>query len=70
MKNKLKVLAVSSVLVGSLSAIGVQAKVSPEEAAKLGVTGTELTPSGAIRAGNAEGTIPAWTGGLPQKPLP
>ncbi len=38
----------------------VYAKVSAEEAARLGVTGTELTPMGAIRAGNAEGTIPAW----------
>ncbi|MRI33837.1 DUF1329 domain-containing protein [Endozoicomonas sp. OPT23] len=37
------------------------AKVSAEEAAKLGIEGTELTPFGAIRAGNAEGTIPAWT---------
>lgn len=37
------------------------AKVSPEEAAKLG---KELTPVGAEMAGNKEGTIPAWT---PQK---
>lgn len=34
------------------------AKVSPEEAAKLG---KELTPVGAERAGNAAGTIPEWT---------
>ena len=34
------------------------AKVSPEEAAKLG---KELTPVGAEKAGNKEGTIPAWT---------
>lgn len=33
------------------------AKVSPEEAAKLG---KELTPVGAERAGNKDGTIPAW----------
>ncbi|MCG6867840.1 MAG: DUF1329 domain-containing protein [Gammaproteobacteria bacterium] len=38
------------------------AAVSPQEAAKLG--GPELTPVGAVRAGNAEGTIPPWTGGL------
>lgn len=31
-----------------------------EELAKLGLEGTEWTPSGAIRAGNAEGTIPPW----------
>jgi hypothetical protein len=30
------------------------------ELARLGVENTELTPTGAIRAGNAEGTIPAW----------
>jgi len=33
---------------------------TPEELAKLGLEGTELTPAGAIRAGNAEGTIPEW----------
>lgn len=36
------------------------AKATPEELAKLGLSGTELTPAGAIRAGNAEGTIPVW----------
>ncbi|MCG2633778.1 MAG: DUF1329 domain-containing protein [Gammaproteobacteria bacterium] len=40
------------------------ATLSQEEAAQLGIEGTPLTPSGAIRAGNAEGTIPAWTGGI------
>ena len=43
------------------------AKVSAEEAAKLG---KELTPMGAEAAGNAAGTIPAWQGGLPQKEMP
>ena len=41
------------------------AKVSVEEAAKLG---NELTPYGAERAGNADGTIPEWTGGLQEVP--
>ena len=44
------------------------AKVSPEEAAKLGIEGTELTPIGAIRAGNADGSIPAWQGGITKPP--
>ncbi len=44
------------------------AKVSPEEAAKLGIEGTELTPLGAIRAGNADGSIPAWEGGIKTPP--
>ena len=39
------------------------AKVSSEEAAKLG---KELTPIGAEKAANADGTIPEWTGGLPK----
>lgn len=42
---------------------------TPEELAKLGLEGTELTPAGAIRAGNAEGTIPAWRN-EPIKPPP
>ena len=29
----------------------------------------ELTPVGAERAGNSAGTIPPWTGGLPQQPI-
>ncbi|MRI33822.1 DUF1329 domain-containing protein [Endozoicomonas sp. OPT23] len=51
----------TSLLVMGISALmtagSVSAKVSPEEAAKLG---KELTPVGAERAGNAEGTIPEW----------
>src|SRR5262245_37725925 len=31
--------------------------------------GKDLTPVGAERAGNADGTIPAWVGGLTQVPL-
>lgn len=41
------------------------AKVSEAEASRLGV---DLTPVGAERAGNTEGTIPPWTGGLDQPP--
>ncbi|MBX5461063.1 MAG: DUF1329 domain-containing protein [Steroidobacteraceae bacterium] len=37
------------------------AAVSPQEAARLG---KDLTPMGAERAGNADGTIPEWTGGI------
>ncbi|NQD80524.1 DUF1329 domain-containing protein, partial [Pseudomonas sp. CrR14] len=46
----------------SLLACSVMAAVSQDEAAKLGNT---LTPLGAEKAGNADGSIPAWTGGLP-----
>jgi hypothetical protein len=41
------------------------AKVSAEEAARLG---KDLTPIGSERAGNADGSIPEWTGGLTQAP--
>ncbi len=43
-----------------------QAAISPEEAARLG--GEELTPVGAERAGNADGSIPPWTGGVKELP--
>jgi len=42
-----------------------RAAVTPEEATKLK---GELTPMGAIRAGNADGSIPAWDGGIRQPP--
>lgn len=47
---------------------GPRAKVSPDEAAQLGLTGTPLTPMGAIRAANSVGTIPSWEGGITQPP--
>lgn len=43
-----------------------QARISPEEAARLG--GPELTPVGAQRAANEDGTIPEWTGGIQELP--
>jgi hypothetical protein len=49
------------ILVLLFAATPVVAKVTSEEAAKLK---GELTPTGAIRAGNPEGTIPEWTGGI------
>ena len=58
-------------LTGLLLAVGTsttaQAKVSAAEAAQLGKA---LTPMGSEAAGNAAGTIPAWSGGLPQKEMP
>ena len=53
-KNLLQV----GVLGLSLLASSVMAAVSADEAAKLG---SSLTPMGAEKAGNAAGTIPAWT---------
>jgi hypothetical protein len=46
---------------GVLSASVAYGAVSPQEAARLGA---DLTPLGGEKAGNADGSIPAWTGGL------
>ena len=51
----------STLLATALLAPSAFAAVSEQEAAKLG---DSLTPVGAETAGNAAGTIPAWTGGL------
>src|SRR5690606_36681651 len=48
-------------LVLAACAFQVQAKVDATQAARLG---QDLTPLGAERAGNAAGSIPAWTGGV------
>ncbi|MDH1210524.1 DUF1329 domain-containing protein [Pseudomonas chengduensis] len=57
-----KFLMQTGALALSLLTINAMAKVSPDEAAKLG---TSLTPIGAEKAGNADGRIPPWNGGLP-----
>jgi hypothetical protein len=41
------------------------AKVSADEAARLG---KDLTPVGAVKAANKDGTIPSWDGGLTKAP--
>jgi hypothetical protein len=50
----------------TLGAVASAAAPTEEQIARLG--GPELTPVGAERAGNAEGTIPEWTGGVTQPP--
>jgi hypothetical protein len=49
----------------ALSVTSAFAKVPESEAARLG---QDLTPMGSDPAGNASGTIPAWTGGYSAKP--
>jgi hypothetical protein len=49
----------------ALSVTNAFAKVPESELARLG---QDLTPTGAEKAGNADGTIPAWTGGLTEPP--
>ncbi|MEI6893089.1 MAG: DUF1329 domain-containing protein [Colwellia sp.] len=55
-----KVTLISLILTTVLST-GALAKISSEEAAKLS---SELTPMGAIRSANKDGSIPEWTGGI------
>lgn len=58
----------SRILAGALSCLCVVAAhgaVSPEEARRLGA---DLTPVGAEKAGNKEGSIPPFTGGLASPP--
>jgi hypothetical protein len=61
--SRFVLLALFALLAGGVSIV--RGEVPEQEAAKLG---RELTPIGAQRAGNAEGTIPAWTGGIVQPP--
>lgn len=59
-----KHITVTAVL-ASMVATPAMAKISPAEASKLG---NQLTPVGAIKAGNKEGTIPEWAGGITKAP--
>lgn len=56
----------SAALLGLAAATSLAvAGVSAEQAARLGA---DLTPMGAEKAANADGSIPAWTGGVTQGP--
>ncbi|MCY1274981.1 hypothetical protein D9M70_236120 [compost metagenome] len=63
MLKKSSLLVVASLL--SLASADALAAVSASQAASLKST---LTPFGAEKAGNADGSIPAWTGGITQLP--
>lgn len=63
MIKKLALLTSTMALVFSSGAL--LAKVSQADAAKLGA---ELMPLGGLTAGNADGSIPAWTGGITKAP--
>ena len=60
-----KIGIIAAALSIALTGASVHAKVSEEDAKKLG---GELTPMGAIQAANADGSIPAWTGGITSAP--
>jgi hypothetical protein len=61
--NKILASTVAAILVGV--AAPASAKLTDAELAKLGA---DLTPVGAEKAGNKDGTIPAWDGGLCSPP--
>ena len=63
-KNSAIILGCALVLAVGTTAT-VWAELSPEEIATLGTT---LTPMGGVMAGNADGTIPAWEGGITTPP--
>lgn len=56
-----RVINLSVLLLSVLTASSVLAKVSQNQADRLGL---DLTPMGAEKAGNRSGSIPAWTGGI------
>jgi len=67
MQSKLTRFVIAAALgcAAATAAGGALAAVSAEEAARLGA---ELTPLGAERAGNADGSIPPWEGGISTPP--
>jgi hypothetical protein len=62
-RNSLILFCCALAIVGSGTIL--QAQLSSQEVARLGA---DLTPLGAEKAGNAEGTIPAWDGGITTPP--
>lgn len=60
--KKLTLLTSAMALVLSCS---VAAKITPDQAARLG---NDLTPLGGEKAANADGSIPAWNGGITSAP--
>ena len=66
LKNSFKKATLVSLAVTvALASTTASAKISSQEAAKLS---KELTPFGAVRGANADGSIPEWTGGITTPP--
>ena len=55
----------AALILGCVLASPATAEISADEIARLGA---DLTPLGGERAGNADGTIPEWTGGITEPP--
>lgn len=65
MKKNITISLLTGLTLTLLSITSSQAAVTESEVARLG---QDLTPMGAIKAGNADGTIPAWDGGITTPP--
>ncbi|MCB2107296.1 MAG: DUF1329 domain-containing protein [Rhodobacteraceae bacterium] len=65
MFNKSSIGAATAIVLALAWGQPAAAKVSAQEAAELGKS---LTPVGATKAGNADGSIPAWDGGVTTAP--
>ena len=65
MSRRMLALSLGLVLVALCGSWLAWAEVTPTEVARLGA---DLTPLGAEKAGNADGTIPAWDGGITKPP--
>lgn len=61
----MKKLTLISSAIAIVFSCAVSAKISSEQAARLG---NDLTPLGAEKAANADGSIPAWNGGITSAP--
>ena len=58
----------SAAILGGLLSLVSGSALAKLDAAEIARLGQDLTPVGAEKAGNASGTIPAWTGGLTTPP--
>ena len=65
-RREFNLLLSSSVVAGGIARPVLAQSATPDPA----LLTTTLTPFGAERAGNADGSIPAWTGGVVSAPLP
>lgn len=64
LKNRFRTSLIAAAIGMTMGGIA-HAELGGDEAARLG---KDLTPIGAERAGNRDGSIPAWTGGLTKPP--
>jgi len=65
MRNNMNKVTLLTLTISMVLSTGALAKVTADQAAKLS---SELTPVGATRDANKDGSIPEWTGGLTKLP--